>query len=268
METIQQSRIDSVLKASALDESITNCATFDLATLKIKNVNSIEVPTNIRLGHLIENIVAQLFKASNVYDLLYHTTQIIVDKKTIGEIDFVIKNSRTHEIIHLEFAYKFYLFDPEVSAESPHNCWIGPNRNDSLYEKLDKLKTKQFPLLFHPCTQQTLPNLVVNRVSQQLCLLASLYVPFDFKGPISNSYQKAIKGYYMNFEAFVKQHTSSKTYCLPSKKDWGLDPTDNKNWSEFTATRENIIKKLEEKQAALCWEMDNGTATQFFIIWW
>jgi hypothetical protein len=261
-------RTASILKATSLDFSVTGIAAFDLSDLDVSSNLEVAIPTNLRLGHVVEKIVAELIKNSNSYNLLYENIQIINDKKTIGEIDFIIENSKTHEIIHLEFAYKFYLFDPEVLSKPELNCWIGPNRNDSLYEKLEKLKTKQFPLLFHPCTQQTLPNLPIDRVAQQLCLLVSLYIPFDYKGIISNSYQKGVKGYYINFETFTKHHTSSKTYCLPSKKDWGIDPFENKNWSSFTDTKESVLQNMAEKQGTLCWQMDAGTATQFFIIWW
>jgi hypothetical protein len=34
----------------------------------------------------------------------------------LGEIDFIIENSKTHEIIHLEFT-KILLFDPEVLSK-------------------------------------------------------------------------------------------------------------------------------------------------------
>ena len=46
-------------------------------------------------------------------------------------------------MIHLEIVYKFYLYDNTIgTSEIDH--WIGPNRNDSLREKLEKLKSKRF----------------------------------------------------------------------------------------------------------------------------
>jgi hypothetical protein len=65
---------------------------------------------------------------------LYENIQVIEDKKTIGEIDFIIEDKNTKQVIHMELAYKFYLFDPSISSE-PINNWIGPNRDDSLQEK-------------------------------------------------------------------------------------------------------------------------------------
>ena len=51
----------------------------------------------------------------------------------------IIEDINAKQVIHMELAYKFYLFDPNISSESINN-WIGPNRNDSLNEKLEKLK--------------------------------------------------------------------------------------------------------------------------------
>jgi hypothetical protein len=47
---------------------------------------------------------------------LYENIQVIEDKKTIGEIDFLLKKN-TKQVIHMELAYKFYLFDPSISSE-------------------------------------------------------------------------------------------------------------------------------------------------------
>jgi hypothetical protein len=137
-----KSRITSVLKANNLDLSITGLETFHLSELNRVNELNFQLPTNVRLGHLVEKIVSELIKSSTNYKVLYENVQIINDKKTIGEIDFIIENINKKELIHLEMAYKFYLFDPNISAD-PINNWIGPNRNDSLKEKLDKLKKLQ-----------------------------------------------------------------------------------------------------------------------------
>ena len=141
-----KSRIASILKANSLDFSITGLQTFNLSELNLATDPEFQIPSNIRLGHLVEKIVSELIKSSANYKVLYENIQVIEDKKTIGEIDFIIEDIITKQLIHMELAYKFYLFDPNISSE-PINNWIGPNRNDSLKEKLEKLKRKQFPLL-------------------------------------------------------------------------------------------------------------------------
>lgn len=261
------SRIASIAESTYLDDIITGVPTFKLSTLQIATELEFQLPTNKRLGHLAESIVSELIKASNNFNLLHENIQIIKDKNTLGELDFIIENTDTKQVIHLELAYKFYLFDPSISSEKINN-WIGPNRNDSLIEKLNKLKSKQFPLLYHPSTKSKLSTLHIDKISQQLCFLTSLYIPYEFKGDFSPILSKAIKGYYVDFETFKRLDTSEKSYYLPSKKEWGMHPSENKIWNNFTAVEQYIQTCMKEKQAPLCWQKHKGNYKSIFIVWW
>ncbi|AWG22975.1 hypothetical protein FFWV33_16295 [Flavobacterium faecale] len=260
-------RIASIIEADILDFSVTGVPSFDLSALDLPTALDFDLPTNLRLGHLVEKAVSKLIQSSSIFALLHENIQIIEDKKTIGELDFIIENKQTQELVHLELAYKFYLLDPTLSTETIHN-WIGPNRNDSLSEKLNKLKTKQFPLLYNDCTKATLHDLQIDTISQALCLMVSLFIPYRFEGNLSSSYQKAIKGYYINFQTFINHHNESKTYYLPAKKEWGIDPEENNNWSDFDTIQKAVGSAMVEKQSPLCWQKCNDTYVAFFIVWW
>lgn len=261
-----KSRIASILKTNGLDFSVTGLPTFDLAELNLTTDLDFQLPTNVRLGHLAEKVVSQLIKSSTNYTVLYENVQIIEEEKTIGEIDFILQNQKTKQVLHIELAYKFYLFDPNISSETINN-WIGPNRNDSLREKLEKLKTKQFPLLYHNCTKATLPTIAINEVSQALCLLVSLFIPYEYKANFSPVYQKAIKGYYLNLETFIKLDDPTKTYYIPTKKEWGMEPAENETWLGFSEIEKQICTSMQEKQAVLCWQKQNDSYLSFFIVW-
>jgi len=262
-----KSRITSLLKANNLDFPGAGLQTFNLSELILTDELEFELPTNLRLGHLAERIVSELIKSSLNFQVLYENIQIVEDKKTIGEIDFIIQNRNTNQIIHVELAYKFYLFDPNFTSK-PINNWIGPNRNDSLIEKLEKLKTKQFPLLYHNAAKQQFNNIELNKVSQALCLLVSLYIPFEYKGTFSSMYKKAIKGYYLSMETFISHHNPEKKYYIPSKKEWGMMPSENEIWLDFNTIEEHIKTTIKEKQALLCWQKHKNSYLTFFIIWW
>ena len=262
-----KSRIASILKANSLDYSITGLQTFDLSELNLATDLEFQLPTNLRLGHLAEKIVSELIKSSSNYNVLHENIQVIEGKKTIGELDFIIEDKRTKQLIHMEFAYKFYLFDPYISSE-PINNWIGPNRNDSLKNKLEKLKRKQFPLLYHACAKSQFKNIEIDEVSQALCLLVSLFIPYEYKAHFSPMYEKAIKGYYVNMETFTRFDHSAKTYYIPSKKEWGMDPSENESWTDFNGIKKNIDTRIEEKQAPLCWQKHKDSYVAFFIVWW
>ena len=260
-------RIASIIKANSLDFSSTGIRTFDLSELHLATDLEFQLPTNIRLGHLVEKIVSELIKASTNYKVLYENIQVVENKKTIGEIDFIIEDKNTKQVIHMELAYKFYLFDPSISSE-PINNWIGPNRNDSLQEKLEKLKIKQFPLLYHQLTKSKFTTVVIDEVSQALCLLVSLFIPYEYKGNFSPNYEKAVKGYYVSLETFMSLDHPSKTYYIPSKKEWGMDPSENEIWTHFDGVEKQITTSIQEKQALLCWQKHKDSYSTFFIIWW
>jgi len=262
-----KSRIASILKANSLDFSITGLQNFNLSELNLATNLEFQLPTNIRLGHLVEKIVSELIKSSSNYKVLYENIQVIEGKQTIGEIDFIIEELKTKALIHMELAYKFYLYDPNISSE-PINNWIGPNRNDSLKEKLEKLKRKQFPLLYHTRTKSIFNTIEIDKASQALCLLVSLFIPYEYKSSFSPIYETAIKGYYLNFKIFINLDNSAKKYYMPSKKEWGMDPSENEVWTDFNGIEKYIKTSITEKQAPLCWQKYKNLYVEFFIIWW
>ncbi|PTX59708.1 hypothetical protein C8N46_10818 [Kordia periserrulae] len=261
------SRITSVVNATPLDTVITGISTFFLSELKYKQLPEITLPVNRRLGHLIEKVVSELINASENYQLLHENVQIVQNKQTIGELDFIIQHTETKEIIHLELAYKFYLYDASISDDVSKN-WIGPNRRDALHEKIAKLQQKQLPLLYHEATKTALPYLKLDSIIQKVCVLSYLYLPYTQKIALDADYQKAVAGYYMNFETFQRLDNPAKAYHIPSKKAWGIHPASNENWSSFEDVKEKIKHNLTEKRALLCWQKHKDTFETFFIVWW
>jgi hypothetical protein len=260
-------RITSILSATQLGQAITGFTTFDLGKVNVPADLQIELPHNLRLGHMVEKLVAGMLKASANYTLLYESTQLVKAQQTLGEIDFLLQEISSGKIIHLELAYKFYLYDPGLSAGELEN-WIGPNRNDALHQKLTKLRRKQFPLLYHPAARAAFGNIELNEAEQQLCFLVSMFVPHGFQGTLSPEFTKGIKGYYLDFDTFAQLHNPAKHYCLPPKKDWGIPPENNPYWDDFQNVTEPIKNALAAKRSVLCWQKEAAAYRQFFIVWW
>ncbi|MEH6407427.1 MAG: DUF1853 family protein, partial [Leeuwenhoekiella sp.] len=161
---------------------------FDSSTLHLENVSTLLVPKNIRLGQRMEYFMEAAINATPRYELIAKNLQIIHNKRTLGEIDFLIRDLNENKVIHLELVYKFYLFDP-LYSENKYACWIGPNRKDSLPLKINKLREHQLPLLYRP---ETLPflskiGLKPEKIEQKVCFKAQLFTDFrskkaDFKG--------------------------------------------------------------------------------------
>ena len=168
-----QKHFEGFLKTPNLwsDSNIENLKQFELSD-KVSKIE-IYIDEKQRLGKYVEQFVFYQLKNSNV-DILLENIQIQKEKRTLGELDCIIRDE--NRLIHLELVYKFYLFDETVgSYEIDH--FIGPNRKDSLREKLIKLKEKQLPLLYSAeCKEQlTYYNFDVNTIEQQVCFKAQLF---------------------------------------------------------------------------------------------
>ena len=260
-------RILSILESKQLSKASTGLPTFEISSLDISSQLDFDLPLNLRLGHVVEKVVAESIRRSNNYEIIYENTQIIEEKKTIGEIDFIIKELESSQLIHMELAYKFYLYDPNIS-ENPINNWVGPNRNDSLFAKLRKLKNKQFPLLELPISEKFFPSIQLKDVRQELCLLVSLYLPFKFKEELDLEFKEAVKGYYLKYDEFLKSLNKDESYYMPRRKEWGIDPSTNDCWSKYEVIEDQILLSITEKQAPLIWKKAQNKFTSFFVVWW
>ncbi|MFT6970706.1 MAG: hypothetical protein ACJAXX_001272, partial [Roseivirga sp.] len=80
--------------------------------------------------------------------------------------------------------------------------------------------------------------------------------------------EKAVKGYYLSFETFLGLDHSGKAYCIPKKKEWGIDPSENESWTDYTGVEKSIKTSIEERQAPLCWQKHKDSYSAFFIVWW
>ncbi len=74
------------------------------------------------------------------FELLAKNIQLKDEKRTIGEVDFIIENKITGEIEHWELSLKFYLGE---SALRPYE-WRGLNDRDTFGRKIKHTLDKQF----------------------------------------------------------------------------------------------------------------------------
>ena len=74
------------------------------------------------------------------FELLAKNIQLKDEKRTIGEVDFIIKNKLTSEIEHWELSLKFYLGE---GALQPYE-WRGLNDRDTFGRKIKHTLQKQF----------------------------------------------------------------------------------------------------------------------------
>jgi len=301
LKTTEQLQFEGYLQTPQLwgNTPILDLKQIDLPTVTDISLNELNLPK--RLGHRVEQFVFQELNTIADCDIITTNLQIIENKITLGELDCLLKYQ--NKTVHLEIVYKFYLYDETVgTTEIEH--WIGPNRKDSLLEKLTKLKEKQLPLLHHKSTQTVLQKLNVDstKMVQQVYFKAQLFVPIQHlkKSVFVNKLPrgKAIEVLSFNSLAFNVEHLKinplgyrpainndcimgfyipfsevsnlkENTFYIPPKLEWLVVPNDDVQWISFEKFIQNIVSFIEKKQSPMCWLKDsNGHFQKFFVTWW
>lgn len=107
------------------------------------------------------------------YQLLGHSIQKIDGPRTVGELDFVLKNTESDEVEHWEVALKYYL--AERDFQLPY--WYGLNRSDTLARKLNHFTQKQFQF----------DEALGQQIQQRYCVLkGQLYLPIQRTNTLPN----------------------------------------------------------------------------------
>ncbi|WP_179334954.1 DUF1853 family protein [Winogradskyella costae] len=223
---------------------------------------------NQRLGKLVEEFVFYQLQQQASVKWIVENIQIQKERRTIGELD-ALYFLNDHPI-HLEVVYKFYLYDTLKDYDEPLAYWIGPNRNDSLCYKLEKLRYKQFPLLFKSETSIQLSehNLNTAEVSQKLCFKAQLFLPYHKSNIAIEPLNKdCIKGVYLSFSAistFKELH-----FYIPQKLDWLVSCHNNVIWQVYKTAKLLIQEEIEAKRSPLVWLKYSETKfVKCFITFW
>ncbi|WP_010179361.1 DUF1853 family protein [Aquimarina agarilytica] len=225
------------------------------------------IPKNKRLGKLAECLFADWVSCTPNLKICLENHQIIEDKRTIGELDVIIKNSVSGDYFHIELVTKFYVYQPEFDVDTI-DAWIGPNRNDSLKNKIEKLQQKQLPLLHHPITVDYLNTLGLSpeEIKQRVCFKAWLFVPLDFDKTLKLFNNECIAGHYLTFNKFLSLHTSKTTYFCPQKQDWLRFPETQKEWFLLDETIPQIQEFMKAQQAIMVWTQYEGQYKRYIIV--
>ena len=229
-----------------------------------------EIPEKLRLGHQMEFVCKQLLEASNAYNVLLHNIPLREEKRTMGEIDFIVQETATKQLIHIELTYKFYLIDTDI--KEPIHQLVGPNRRDAFYAKLEKIKNNQFSLIHTPIGRSALLEKGINteNITQQVCYKAQLFQPYSseplFIAPLNKN---CIIGYWLRLAAFHTADFTPHTFYIPTKSEWVLQPMDTVTWQSHKEIAIAITERLKNNSAPMVWmKKNNTTFEKFFVVWW
>jgi len=242
---------------------------FEFPTVDIDLAQNIELPSNLRLGHQMEHVFKNLIAASSKYEVVYSNLLIEENKVRIGELDFILKDLKTQKHLHVELAYKFYLINPEISE--PLYRLMGPNKRDMWYTKLDKLKEKQLPLLFHQSLQPYWEAIGVRPqdMEQYCCIKSQLFQPFGENASIRPLNMDCIAGRWIRFEEFNNPEFHKNEFYIPKKIAWVVKPHHQVDWKNHYETLMETNLHMVKKNAPMLWmKTQDQSISKLFVVWW
>lgn len=233
-------------------------------------INTLTLPTKLVMGKRMEHFFKEIITKSSKIDLIAHNIQLHRKKTTLGELDFLIKDLIQNKILHVELMYKIYVYDPNLPSELAR--WIGPNRKDSLIEKLGRVIKHQLPLLFSPEAQEYLNTLQIStkEIDQQICFKAKLFIPKNLAShQYPNVNNNCIVGFYYDLAQFKAEISAAHKFYAPEKQDWPSDPRNNTNWVSFSEINIEIQKMHLHNKSPLIWICTpTGEFESAIVVWW
>lgn len=243
---------------------------FDFPTLDIENFQPKAIPQNIRLGHQMEYVFKQLVEAANVYDIVLHNLPIKNDHRTLGEIDFILKDKLTKQLLHIELTYKFYIINPEITM--PIHRLMGPNKRDLFFTKMEKIKNVQFPLLHSTEGKKALVQLDIDadNIEHQTCFKGQLFQPYkNTKTSIAPLNENCIEGFWLRIKDFNTNEFKHRQFYIPSKSEWVIAPNSLVQWKSYVEILGVINLELQNQNAPMVWmKKSESTLEKFFVVWW
>lgn len=190
----------------------------DLDENPIELTNLLEKQHDYRLGHRFETLLTYWFNHNARHEILTQNLQIHDANRTIGEFDFIIKDTLNNKIQHWEVACKFYI-GIENTPQALH--WVGPMLKDRLDIKYNSMQTRQSKLSEHPAAQLKLKQLGIS-IDEHICLMKGrLFHPIQ---PSSAAYPKLVaddhqRGEWIRADHFLEYFKSSNIHWQVLKKD-------------------------------------------------
>ncbi|SHJ01791.1 hypothetical protein SAMN04487911_109102 [Arenibacter nanhaiticus] len=243
---------------------------FVFPEIDFKDFKPQPLPTNLRLGHQLEQVFFQLINSAATYRILAHNTPVRKNKISLGEIDFIVEDLTANLLIHIELTYKFYLVDPNIPEEQQQ--LIGPNRRDSFFRKKEKIINHQIPLIYSPEGILALSDLGIAQEALQhhVCFKAQLFVPFTNKSTTLPSFNpKCIIGYWFSFQIFESEGFQEFEYYIPAKKEWPIPPHKDVIWSSHFDILPTVRNYMKNEQSLMIWiKKPLRPIEKHFIVWW
>ncbi len=126
-------------------------------------------PMPRRLGIYFETLYEILMRDLLGWELIARNLPVRNSERTLGELDFLLRNPHSQRVEHHEIAVKFYLGHLDNPGQTR---WYGPNSRDRLDIKTRRLLDHQSRLTDLPETRAELSRLGINQA-----ITPAVYMP-------------------------------------------------------------------------------------------
>ncbi|WP_029655560.1 DUF1853 family protein [Marinobacter daepoensis] len=204
-----------------------------------------------RLGHYFERLYEVLLRDLLGWEIVLQNQQVQAEGRTLGELDFLVRNSDTGQLEHHEIAIKFYL---GFATGQTRVRWYGPNARDRLDLKTERLVNHQSRLCQRPETQTLLAGVGVNEpVTPRIFMPGYLFYPTERLLPeLPAQVPKGhLTGDWMRIDAACQQEVSCWVPLF--KPDW-IGP-----WAQSAAPDAALARAALER-------VENAGVPQLFAI--
>ncbi len=142
IDIVSKVLFQSLIKGPLLLEDLPEAKAFPCHSL-VPPKESTALNLQQKLGHLYEDALAVMLKSTPRYNCLAQGVQVRENAgHTLGELDFLVRDLVSDQLIHLELAVKFYLaIETESGVLLP-----GPDARDNYFRKLEKMRSHQLAL--------------------------------------------------------------------------------------------------------------------------
>ncbi len=182
-----------------------------------------------RLGKYFECLVGYWLNESSHFDLLGQNLQIIEDKQTRGELDFVVRDRRTKRISHWEIAVKFYLGCPPIDSMASFH---GPGKRDRLDLKIEHIVNHQAKRSEHPAAISMLAECGWKIDESFLFVKGQLFYPKagDFRSKTETIGSPGTSAEIAQSHHRTWWQTTDEFLATWAKKDWHWHELKKPNW--------------------------------------
>jgi hypothetical protein len=214
------------------------------------------------LGNYFEDLIEFWLAARKNTKILARNLQIIDEKKTIGECDFIAEFEG--QTTHIEVAIKYYL---GIRNSTDARFWVGRGLTDRLDIKLEKMFSHQLELSNNIAMQKILEQNNIVKIERKISIFKGYFFKYFFEDnhcfPL-NTAAEIDEAYWCRIDEIDSLPSEYENWQILTKPHW---LTNDDEWFK----RKELAKRINQyfmevkETPVLCNAMVGNKPAKFFI---